>query len=138
MEIKAQLNYFRVSPRKARAVAQLVVGLPVNDALTQLMFARKRSSPALIKLLKSAIANAKNNFRLDSENLFIKEFRIDEAPPLKRHMPRARGRATPIKKRKSHISLVLDKFQPKDGSPRAKKTKKASAQGRSASGGKKL
>ncbi|PJC69734.1 MAG: 50S ribosomal protein L22 [Candidatus Tagabacteria bacterium CG_4_8_14_3_um_filter_41_8] len=113
MEIKAQLNYFRVSPRKARAVAQLVVGLPVNTAITQLTFARKRSVPALVKLLKSAIANAKNNFRLDSKNLYVKEFRIDEAPPLKRHMPRARGRATPIKKRGSHISLVLEETKPK-------------------------
>ncbi len=111
MEVKAQLNYFRVSPRKVRIVAQLVVGLPVNAALTQLMFARKRSTPALVKLLKSAIANAKNNFRLDPKNLFIKEFRIDEAPPLKRHMPRARGRATPIKKRGSHISLVLEELK---------------------------
>ncbi|PIQ69396.1 MAG: 50S ribosomal protein L22 [Candidatus Tagabacteria bacterium CG_4_10_14_0_2_um_filter_40_13] len=113
MEIKAQLNYFRVSPRKARAVAQLVVGLPVNTAITQLTFARKRSVPALVKLLKSAIANAKNNFRLDSKNLYVKEFRIDEAPPLKRHMPRAMGRATPIKKRGSHISLVLEETKPK-------------------------
>ena len=122
MEVKAQLNYFRVSPRKTRAVAQLVVGLPINAALTQLMFARKRSAPALVKLLKSAIANAKNNFRLDPKNLFIKEFRIDEAPPLKRHMPRARGRATPIKKRGSHISLVLDEIKPKS-KLKAKKTK---------------
>ena len=122
MEIKAQLNYFRVSPRKVRAIAQIMVGLPVNAAVTQLMFARKRSTPALIKLLKSAIANAKNNFRLDSENLFIKEFRIDEAPPLKRHMPRARGRATPIKKRGSHISLVLDEIKPKS-KLKAKKNK---------------
>ncbi len=124
MEVKAQLNYFRVSPRKTRTIAQLVVGLPVNAALTQLMFARKRSAPALVKLLKSAIANAKNNFRLDPKNLFIKELRIDEAPPLKRHMPRARGRATPIKKRGSHVSLVLEESQPKAWplpAPRAKK-----------------
>ncbi len=123
MEIKAQLNYFRVSPRKVRTVAQMVVGLPVNAAVAQLIFARKRSTPALIKLLKSAIANAKNNFRLDSENLFVKEFRIDEAPPLKRHMPRARGRATPIKKRGSHVSLVLDEIKQKS-KLKTKKTKK--------------
>ncbi len=112
-QVKAQLNYFRVSPRKVRTVAHLMTGLPVNEALKQLMFARKRSAPALIKLLKSAIANAKNTFRLDPENLFIKEFRVDEAPPLKRHMPRARGRATPIKKRGSHILLVLEELKTK-------------------------
>jgi len=122
-QVKAQLNYFRVSPRKVRTVTQLVIGLPVNNAITQLMFARKRSAPALIKLLRSAIANAKNNFRLEPANLYIKEFRVDEAPPLKRHMPRARGRATPIKKRGSHISLVLDEMKPKKKIKKDKKIK---------------
>lgn len=123
MEIKASLNYFRVSPRKVRLAADLVKGLPANLAVKQLNFSFKRSSPALVKLLKSAINNAKNNFRLNPDNLYVKELKVDEGPTLKRHMPRARGRATIIRKRTSHISLVLDEFQPKAGPPRAEKTK---------------
>lgn len=111
-QIKASLNYYRVSPRKARLIANLVKGLPVNAAIKQMMFSRKRSSPALLKLLKSAVSNAKNNFHLEPEKLYVKEFRVDEGPTFKRYMPRARGRATVIRKRTSHISLLLDEFKP--------------------------
>jgi large subunit ribosomal protein L22 len=106
-QIKASLNYYHVSPRKVRLVADLVKGLSVNAAIKQLMFSRKRSSPALLKLLKSAVSNAKNNFHLEPEKLYVKEFRVDEGPTFKRYMPRARGRATIIRKRTSHITLVL-------------------------------
>ncbi len=112
-QVKANLNYFRTSPRKVRAVADLVKGLPVNIAIKQLMFSPKRAGSPLLKLLKSAISNAKNNFRLEPQNLFIKEFKVDEGPVFKRYMPRARGRATIIRKRTSHISLVLDELKPK-------------------------
>jgi len=106
-QIKASLNYYRVSPRKVRLVTNLVKGLPVNAAIKQIMFSRKRSSLALLKLLKSAVSNAKNNFHLEPEKLYVKEFRVDEGPTFKRYMPRARGRATIIRKRTSHITLVL-------------------------------
>lgn len=109
VEVKAYLRYFRMAPRKTRLVADLAKGLTVSAAIKQLMFSRKRPASALLKLLKSAVNNAKVNFRLDPENLYVKEFRVDEAPTLKRHMPRARGRASPIRKRRSHITLVLSK-----------------------------
>lgn len=102
-----------MSPRKVRAVTDLVKGLPVNAAIKQLMFSPKRAGSPLLKLLKSAISNAKNNFRLEPQNLFIKEFRVDEGSVFKRYMPRARGRATIIKKRTSRVSLVLEEFKPK-------------------------
>jgi len=106
-EIKASLKYFRVSPRKTRLVTEMVKGLPVNIAVKQLMFIRKRSGPALLKLLKSAASNAKVNFNINQENLYIKEFKVDEAPMFKRNMPRARGRASIIRKRRSHVAIVL-------------------------------
>ncbi len=112
-QIKAQLKYFHVSPRKVRLVAGLIKGLPVNAALKQLIFSSKRSGPALLKLLKSAISNAKVNHQLSPDNLYVKEFKVDEGPVSKRYMPRARGRATIIKKRTSHISLVLDELKSK-------------------------
>lgn len=107
MEVKAKLRYLRQSPRKVRLAADLIKGESVKSAEVQLRFLPKKSAGFLRKLLQSAVANAKNNFRLDKENLFIKEIRVDQGPTLKRHMPRARGRATAIKKRTSHISLVL-------------------------------
>jgi len=134
VEVKAHLRYLRIAPRKARLVAELVKGLPVDTAMAQLSITRKRPAQPLLKLLKSAISNAKTNFRLDPQNLYVKEFKVDEAPMFKRNMPRARGRATVVRKRRSHVSLVLEEFQPKI---KIKKLKK-SAQGRSASGGKKL
>ncbi len=113
-EIKANLRYFRLSPRKVRLAANLIAGLKTDAALKQLMFSRKRSASAIAKLLKSAISNAKNNFKLDPANLYVKEIRVDEGPVLKRYMPRARGRAAIIKKRSSHISLVLSESKPKN------------------------
>ncbi len=113
MQIKASLNYFKVSPRKVRLAADLIKGLPVNAAVKQLNFSLKKSSPALIKLLKSAMSNAKNNLRVSPDNLYVKELKVDEGPVFKRYMPRARGRATIIKKRTSHIALVLDELKPK-------------------------
>ena len=110
-QVKANLKYFRLAPRKVRLLVELVKGMPVNAALIQLSAIRKRSAPALLKLLKSAISNAKVNFQLDPENLYVKEFKVDEAPMFKRHMPRARGRATIIRKRRSHVSLVLSELK---------------------------
>ena len=113
MEVKAHLRYLRIAPRKARLVAELVKGLPVDAAIAQLSIARKRPAHALLKLLKSAISNAKTNFHLDPQNLCVKEFKVDEAPMFKRNMPRARGRATVVRKRRSYVSLILGEFQPK-------------------------
>jgi large subunit ribosomal protein L22 len=122
MEVKAKLNNIRISPRKVRLVAGLVRKMEVNKALDQLKFSGKKSAKPLDKLINSAIANAVNNFELDKNNLFIKEIRVDEGQTLKRWMPRARGRATPIMKRASHISLILGELVA-SGKTSAKKQK---------------
>ncbi|MFV1951211.1 MAG: 50S ribosomal protein L22 [Nitrospinota bacterium] len=108
MEVKAVLRYIRTSPRKARLVADLIRGKNASDALNILAFTQKASARILEKLLKSAIANAEDAKEVkDVDSLTISQIRVDEGPVSKRHMPRARGRATPIKKRTSHITIVL-------------------------------
>ena len=107
-EIKAQLNYHRISPRKVRTVASLILGKKVREALTQLNLVNKRSALPLAKLLKSAIDNAKNNFNVADENrLIVKNIAVNCGAVLKRYMPRARGVSNMIKKRTSHIMLTL-------------------------------
>lgn len=106
-EIKAQLNYLRISPRKTRLVADLIRSKNVKEAENILVFTYKKAGEPFLKLLKSAIYNAKNNFNLKEDSLFIKELKVDKGPTLKRWMPRARGRAKKINKRTSHITLVL-------------------------------
>jgi large subunit ribosomal protein L22 len=122
MEISAKLNNLRISPRKVRLVVDLVRGMETAKAIGQLNFSRKKSAKPLIKLVNSAIANAVNNFDLDKDNLFIKEIKVDESQTLKRWMPRARGRATPLRKRGSHVSIVLDELVV-SGKKSAKKVK---------------
>ncbi len=107
IEVKAKLRYLRQSPRKVRPVADLIRHLPVDDALHQLSFSTKRAARPLFKLLQSAIANAENNNQLKKDNLFIKEIRVDQGPALKRWRARAMGRAAAIRKRTSHIFIVL-------------------------------
>ncbi len=107
MEVKAISKYLRVSPHKARLVADLVRGKPVSDALTILKFTPKKSSGLINKTLRSAVANAENTRMIDVDNLFVKTILIDEGPRLKRFRPRAMGRATRIIKRTSHITIVL-------------------------------
>ena len=105
----AQLNFLRIAPRKVRLVADLVKGMEAHEAEVQLRYLPKRSSEALLKLLKSAVANARHNAGVkEDEPLYIKDFRVDEGRMFKRQMPRARGRATLIRKRTSKISLVLE------------------------------
>ena len=106
-EIKAHLRYLRMSPRKVRLLADAVKGKPAGEADTVLSFTAKRAAEPLKKLLRSAVANAKHNFNIEKENLVIKNIRVDKGPTLKRFMPRARGMAAPIRKRSSHITLIL-------------------------------
>ena len=122
MEIKATLNNLRISPRKARQVAVLVKGMKAEQAKNQLTFLVKKPAPIILKLLNSAIANAKHNFSINQENLYIKSLLVDGGPSLKRWLPRAMGRATPILKRTSSIKLVLGEI--KEGSGKIKKTRK--------------
>ena len=106
--VTAQLNNYRQSPRKVRLVASLVKGKSVEKALTVLSFTTKEASGPLAKLVQSAVRNAKNNFNIEKEALTIKDFRVDKGSTLKRSMPRARGSANPIRKRTSHVILVLE------------------------------
>ena len=96
-----------MAPRKVRSVADLVRGLSVNEAEAQLMLVRKRAAVPLFKLLRSAVADLKNNKRGEPEKFYIESLRVDEGPMLKRFLPRARGMATPIQKKSSHVTLVL-------------------------------
>lgn len=107
MEVKAKAKHIKMSPRKVRLVADAIRGLELEKAYNQLLAVKKWAVKPIEKLIKSAVANAVNNFELKEDNLFIKEIRVDEGPTIHRWMPRARGRATPIRKRTSHISLVL-------------------------------
>jgi len=102
-----KLNYLRIAPRKVRSVGDLIRGLPVNEAEAQLLAQSRRPAKPLLKLLRSAVANAKTNQQLNPDHLFIKEIRVDQGPMLKRMLPRARGSASPIQKKMSHITLTL-------------------------------
>ncbi len=105
--MKASLRNYRQSPRKVALVAGLVRGKTAGSALTQLKFTVKRASSPVVKLLESAIANAKNSGVSNPESLIVKEIRVDKGTVLKRMMPRARGSAARILKRSSHIMLTL-------------------------------
>jgi len=111
MEVKAKAKFIRMSSTKMRLVANLIKKMPVNKALDQLQFINKLAARPITGLLKSAIANAEHNFELAKDNLFIKEITVGEGPTLKRWLPRAHGRATPIRKRTGHINLVLDEIK---------------------------
>jgi len=125
MQAKAKLRYLRMSPKKVRLVANLIKGLKVQAAINQLVFVNKIAKKPILKLLNSAVANAEHNFNLKKENLFIKEIKVDLAGALKRWQPKAHGRATPILKKISHISLILEEIVPsKVKAAKAKKTKK--------------
>jgi large subunit ribosomal protein L22 len=102
----AKLNYLRMAPRKTRLIANMIKGLAVNEAEAQLLLSPRKSSEPILKLLRSAVANGKQK-NIQQDNLFIKEIRVDQGPMLKRFMPRAQGRATPIQKKTSHITLIL-------------------------------
>ena len=106
--ITARLNDYRQSPRKVRLVANLVRGKKIEDVKNTLAFLVKRASKPLADLIDSAVANASHNFNIPADQLYIKEFRVDEGVVLKRRMPRARGMAYPINKRTSHIFIQLD------------------------------
>lgn len=106
-EIKANLKYLHIAPRKTRAVADVIKGKSATEAEVVLKFLRRRASTPILKLLKSAIANAKHNFNIEKDKLTIKSIKVDQGPVLKRFMPRARGMAAPIKRRQSHVTLVL-------------------------------
>lgn len=105
--IRAKLRHLRISPRKARLAANLIKGLPVKEAEKQLAFMNKKAAQPVLKLLKSAVSNAKSNLNIEENNLYIESVLVDSGPALKRYQPRAMGRAGLIMKRTSHITLNL-------------------------------
>ena len=118
MQYKFRLNNLRIAPRKVRQVVALIKKMPVQEAEALLKFQGKRAAPPVLKLLKSGVASAANNFSLSPEDLHIFNIFVDEGPMLKRFMPRAFGRAGAIHKKTSHITLVLEE---KIGGGRKKK-----------------
>lgn len=105
--ITASLKNYRISPRKVRVVVNMIRGKSVTDASNILTYADKKAKSPLGDLLASAVANAKNNFKLDPVDLYVKEIAVNQGFVLKRSMPVSRGSAHPIKKRTSHVSIVL-------------------------------
>ena len=108
MKVTAQLTYLRMSPRRVNMMARLIRGEKVEKALHILRLHKRVAAKPLKKLVESAVANAENKGNIDVDTLYIKELKIGGGPTLKRWLPRAQGRATPIRKRTTHISLVLE------------------------------
>ena len=108
MEAKAVAKYIRMSPQKVRLVVDLVRGKKVQEARNILLYTRKYSAGIVAKVLKSVVANAAQNPNIDENTLYVKEIFVDQGPSLKRWRARAQGRAAGIKKRTSHITVVVD------------------------------
>jgi large subunit ribosomal protein L22 len=108
MEVKSQAKYIRSGARKIRRVADIIKGMPASEALITLEFMPHLGAELLLKVLKSAIANAQHNYKLPVEKLKVTKILIDNTTPYKRFHPRARGSAFPILKRQSHITLYLE------------------------------
>ena len=108
MEARAVSRHLRIAPRKARGVVDLIRGKNVGDALMVLDFLPRKGARLVAKTLKSVIANAESQQRVDVDRLYVRRITVDGGATLKRFMPRAHGRATPILKRTSHITIVVD------------------------------
>ena len=131
MQVKSIYRNARISAFKAREVTREIQGLPATDALDLLRFVPKKAAEMILKTLKSAVANAENNNNLNVANLVVKEAVVGEGPTAHRFQPKARGSAGPIRKRTSHIRIILtdeveikrrDKADKKSKKPAAKKT----------------
>lgn len=107
MEAKAIAKYIRIAPRKARVVIDLIRGKNVAEAFAILKFTPKAGADVVNKVLKSAVANAENNFDMNSDALYVAEAYVDQGPTLKRIHPRSRGQAFKILKRTSHVTVVV-------------------------------
>lgn len=108
MEVKARAKYIRISPRKVRPVADMVRGKKVDEALSLLKFSPTPAARLVAKVVKSAAANAENNFQMEPADLRIVNIFADEGRRLKRFRPRARGRVSPVLRRSSHITVVVE------------------------------
>ena len=129
MQVRSTYRFARISAFKAREVTREIQGLPASDALNLLRFVPKKAAGLVRKTLASAVANAENNNNLNLENLVIQEAVVGEGPTAKRFQPKARGSAGPIRKRTSHIKIILtDEIEIKRREKRdRKKSKKSSS-----------
>jgi large subunit ribosomal protein L22 len=130
MEVRSIYKYARISSQKARQVTRAITGMPVSQALSVLDFTPKKAALMVGKVLRSAVANAENNHELDAEELVVRSAVATPGPTLKRIMPRARGSAAPIKKRMTHITVILgakEEEKPAAEKPATKKRKAAAA-----------
>lgn len=107
-QVKAELNYLRVAPRKVSLVVDLVRGLPVQEAIDRLTFTKKSAALDVSKLLRSAVANADRKGGMDIDNLVVKTIWVDQGPIIRRSLARARGTASRINKKTSHVTVVLE------------------------------
>jgi large subunit ribosomal protein L22 len=107
MEVKAISKYVRIAPRKAHNMARAIQGLPVGEALKTVQFSERKAARQLEKAIRSAVANAENNAKLSADGLRVKQASINEGPAMKRFWPRSRGMVSRIRKRTSHITVVL-------------------------------
>lgn len=126
MEVKSVYKYARISSLKAREVTRAIQGMPVSTALSVLNYTPKKAAMLVGKTLQSAVANAENNHELDPETLIVKSAVATEGPSLSRIMPRARGSASPIKKRMTHITIILAE-KPEEAEAKPKRQRKAAA-----------
>ncbi|MBN2333652.1 MAG: 50S ribosomal protein L22 [Deltaproteobacteria bacterium] len=108
MQVQARLRHYRASARKVRLVTDMVKGMDVARAIETLRFTQKKSAAAVMKLLQSAVANADQQGTVDVDALYVHNAYVDEGPTLRRFQPRAMGRANRIRKRTSHITVILD------------------------------
>ena len=108
MQAKAIARFVRMAPRKTRLLVALVRGRSVDEARRQLAFSPKDAAEPVLKVLNSAVANATNNLKMNAATLMVSEARVDEGPAFHRYMPRAQGRATPIRHRTSHIHITVE------------------------------
>ena len=130
MEVRSTYKYARISPKKARDVAREIQSLPVSQALDILNFTPRKAAHLIGKTVRSAVANAENNHELDVNLLVVKEATVNDGPTYRRYKPRARGSAGPIRRRTSHIDIVLsDEIPlPEPKQKGGKKSKKRKAQ----------
>lgn len=122
MAVQAKLQFIRIAPRKMRLVGDAIRGKTTAQAEAILKFRANRAALPLLKLVKSAVANAKHNFNMDEKNLFISKLLIDQGPTLKRSMPRSRGTAYEIQKKMSHVVLEVSEIKSSKKPAAAKKS----------------
>lgn len=118
MQVTAHLRGLHIAPQKVRLITDLVRGLDIGEADAQLAYAAKRAARPIRKLIASAAANAEHNFALRRDNLFVAQILVNQGPTLHRYQPRAFGRAAPIRKRSSHVTVILDERVPMAETPR--------------------